>query len=207
MLGQQTYARCFDAARGEMANTPEKTSFSMHASIMGVLTGSIPADQAQAVMGHVLNDSTLSQCTFYYRFYLTRALVKAGMGESYYSSLSPWRDMLARGLTTFAENPDPTRSDCHAWSASPIYDLLATVCGITPASPGFATVNIKPALGALKEVRGVMPHPKGMIKVYLMRRGEEGMTGVVELPAGVSGMFFWKGRELALHAGVQQIQL
>jgi hypothetical protein len=207
MLERQTYARCFDAAKGEMANTPEKGTFSMHASIMGVLTGSIPADQAQAVMGRVLHDPTLSQCTFYYRFYLTRALVKAGMGELYYSSLTPWRDMLARGLTTFAENPDPSRSDCHAWSASPIYDLLATVCGITPASPGFATVNVRPAFGELKEVRAVMPHPKGLVKVYLRRKDAAGVIGVVELPPGVSGVFDWKGQQIELHPGLQRIEL
>jgi alpha-L-rhamnosidase len=46
------------------------------------------------------------------------------------------------GLTTFAEKPDPTRSDCHAWSASPNYDFLATVAGIEPALPGFKTVKI-----------------------------------------------------------------
>ena len=207
MLERQTYSRCFDAARGEMANTPEKHSFSMHASIMGVLTGSIPADQAQAVMGRVLHDSTLSQCTFYYRFYLTRALVKAGMADLYYSSLTPWRDMLARGLTTFAESPDPTRSDCHAWSASPIYDLLATVCGVVPGSPGFATVDIRPALGELKEVRGTMPHPNGEIKVHLLRKGAEGVTGEVVMPPSTNGRFFWKGREIDLHPGVQEIAM
>jgi alpha-L-rhamnosidase len=204
-LTRETYRRCFDPVRGEMANTPRRGKYSQHASIMGVLTGSVPAAEAKSVMEHVLEDTSLSQCTFYYRFYLTQALKKAGMAELYYSSLKPWRDMIANGLTTFAENPDPTRSDCHAWSASPIYDFLSTLCGINPASPGFDRVSIRPALGELKEVRGAMPHPKGMITVHLIRQGAEGIKGEIELPRGVSGIFYWKGEEVPLHEGKQEV--
>ena len=35
--------------------------------------------------------------------------------------------MLQLGLTTWAEKPEPTRSDSHAWSAHPNYGLLATI--------------------------------------------------------------------------------
>ncbi len=160
-----------------MANTPQKNSFSQHASIMGVLTGSIPKEQMQQVMTNVLNDTSLSQATFYYRFYLTRALKKAGMANLYYSQLKPWREMLKMGLTTFAENPDPTRSDCHAWSSSPNYDFFATICGIVPGKPGFSSVEIAPALGELKTVYGVMPHPDGKISVKLYRKGTNGVSG------------------------------
>ncbi|MEZ4828681.1 MAG: hypothetical protein R3C61_20710 [Bacteroidia bacterium] len=78
-------------------------------------------------MQRILEDKSLIQATFYFKFYLFRALVKTGMADQYLPQIQPWRDMLDLGLTTFAEKPDPTRSDCHAWSASPNYDLLATV--------------------------------------------------------------------------------
>jgi alpha-L-rhamnosidase len=207
MLTAETYKWCYDVVRGEMANTPEKKSYSQHASIMGVLTGSIPDDQAKAAMNHVLHDSLLSQCTFYYRFYLTRALTRAGMADLYYSALQPWRDMIAGGLTTFAENPDPTRSDCHAWSASPIYDFLATICGIVPGSPGFGSVVIRPALGELREVHGSMPHPKGVIRVDLVRKGGSGISAVIELPPSTGGRFYWNGQERELHPGIQNINM
>ena len=115
--------------------------------------------------------------------------------------------MVANGLTTFAENPDPTRSDCHAWSASPIYDFLATLCGITPAAPGFSSVSIRPALGTLKEVHGSMPHPNGVISVDLVRKGAAGVSGEITLPDGVSGVFYWNGQEKALHPGKQVVVL
>jgi hypothetical protein len=114
--------------------------------------------------------------------------------------------MLSRGLTTFAEQPDPTRSDCHAWSASPVYDLLATVCGVGPASPGFATVKIEPHLGKLKHAEGKVMHPKGEILVSFVREGD-GLQAKISLPSGVTGIFVWNGTSTPLKSGEQTLQL
>jgi hypothetical protein len=206
-LRNATYRQCFDAAKGVMANTPLKNSFSQHASIIAVITGAIPESDRKKVMQKVLYDTTLSQATFYYRFYLNRALKKAGMADLYYSQLTPWRDMITNGLTTFAENPDPTRSDCHAWSSSPNYDFLATICGIMPGSPGFATVRIEPALGELQHAEGHMPHPSGEIHVTLQRRGQQGIEAEITLPRNVTGVFIWKGKQQVLKGGAQKISL
>ncbi|WP_276482856.1 alpha-L-rhamnosidase C-terminal domain-containing protein [Paraflavitalea pollutisoli] len=204
-LAAGTYQACYDAGKQMMANTPQRNTFSQHAGIMGVLTGAIPTSQQQIVMKRVLSDTTLSQATFYYRFYLTLALKQAGMGQLYYAQLKPWRDMLRRGLTTFAENPDPTRSDCHAWSASPNYDFLATLCGITPSSPGFRTVEVKPQPGELQQVSGRMPHPGGEIAVELVRKGASGVQATVTLPPGVTGTFIWNGITSKLISGSNKI--
>ena len=206
-LAAGCYKNCFDHTKMEMADTPEKTSFSQHASIWAVLSAAIPPTDEKSVMYRVLKDSTLSQATFYFRFYLTRALVKAGLGDLYYNSLTPWRNMLKTGLTTFAEKPEPTRSDCHGWSASPNYDFLATICGITPSRPGFRTVAITPHLGALKHVQGSMPCPQGMIEVDLRRTGLRGIKAIVVLPEKLSGTFTWQGTTLSLQPGRHLINL
>ncbi len=206
-LRKATYTQCFNKQKGEMANTPLQDTYSQHASILGVLTGAVPAADRKQVMEKVLNDTSLSQATFYYRFYLNRALKKAGMADSYYAQLTPWRGMIINGLTTFAENPDPTRSDCHAWSSSPNYDFLATICGILPSAPGFSAVRIEPAMGALTEVKGTMPHPNGMITVSLSRKGKDGVDAVITLPDHLTGEFIWEGKKVALTGGVQNIRL
>jgi hypothetical protein len=205
-LDRGTYRACYDKLRGEMANTPEKNSYSQHAGILAVLADAIPAADRRPVMEKILHDSTLDQATFYFRFYLVQAMKAAGLGDLYYSQLGPWRQMLKIGLTTFAETPEPTRSDCHAWSASPDYDFLATICGIIPDAPGFSRVLIRPALGELTEVEGVMPHPKGMIRVKL-RKTRAGISGEVELPEGVNGRFVYGGKEVELKGGRQTIAL
>lgn len=206
-LAHHTYQYCFDHQKMEMANTPDKNKFSQHASIMAILANAIPKDEQKQVMKNILYDTTLSQATFYYRFYLTRAMVKAGMGNLYYSQLTPWRNMLKIGLTTFAEKPDPTRSDCHGWSASPNYDFLATICGIMPAAPGFSQVKIEPHLGELKEVEASMPHSYGMIEVSLERKGENGIHAEIVLPGKLSGKFIWQGKTVQLKPGRQVVDL
>lgn len=197
---------CWDAERRLFADTPAKRSFSQHANTMAVLAGATAGTEARDLMQRVRGDRSLIQGSTYFRFYLLRALKQAGMGDDYLGELAPWRTMLDLGLTTFAEKPEPTRSDCHAWSASPVYELLATVAGIEPASPGFATVRIEPHLGQLKHAQAVMPHPAGEIRASYERMGDR-LKATLVLPAGVSGDFHWRGHTVPLHAGEQKLEL
>lgn len=197
-LTQSVHENCWDASRNYLADTPNKTEFSMHAQIFGVLTNTIPENAQKAMVERIMSDTKLIQPTLYFRFYLTQALKKTGLADRYLATLGPWKEMLKNGLTTFAEKQDPTRSDCHAWSASPNYDFLATVAGIRPASPGFKTVRIEPALGELKFIKGQMPHPSGTMVFDLKRNGENGIKGEIALPEGLTGTFAWKGQTLQL---------
>jgi hypothetical protein len=197
---------CWDEGRRLLADTPAKRSFSQHANVLAVLSRAISGERASELIGRVAHDRSLVPCTLYFRFYLLRAMKAAGLGDGYLGELGPWRDMIARGLTTFAERPEPTRSDCHAWSASPVYELLATVCGVEPGSPGFKTVRIEPHLGPLQRATGVVPHPAGLIRVELIREGR-GLRGHVTLPDGVSGEFIWNGHKIPLRPGAQDLHL
>lgn len=199
-------ATCWDDARRLIADTPAKKRFSQHANILAVLLDVIPATEQQALMKTVLSDSTLTQCSYYFRYYLFRAMNKAGLGDDYLNQLGPWRDMLKLGLTTWAETPEPARSDCHAWSAHPNIDLLATVAGIEPAEPGFSEIVIRPHLGALKQVSVKMPLPQGEISVRLNRNGDW-LNAALILPRGLKGMIEWRGKQVALHGGTQRIAL
>jgi hypothetical protein len=115
-------------------------------------------------------------------------------------------DMLALGLTTWAETPEPTRSDSHAWSAHPNYDLLTTVAGVVPAAPGFAVVRIEPYLGALSMVDAAVATPRGAVAVRYRRSGTE-LTADVTLPAGMTGTFAWGAAERPLLAGAQHFTI
>jgi hypothetical protein len=127
-----------------------------------------------------------------------------GEGDRYLGLLGEWESMLSRGLTTFAERyerpGDPSRSDCHAWSSSPNFEVFRTVLGIDTAAPGFEKVRIRPFLGTLERVSGSIPHPKGEVAVTLDRTGSS-LRAAVTLPAGVSGEFSWKGIQRPLAPG------
>jgi len=206
-LKNATRKLCWDDKRRLLADTPDKKHFSQHANLLAVLVDLIPQKDRKIFVQRIAADQSLTQCTFYYRFYLFRAMKKAGLADEYVRMLGPWRDAIKKRLTTFPENPDPTRSDCHAWSASPNYDLLATVCGIEPAEPGFKTVRIAPHLGPLTWVEAKMLHPLGSIEVKLKRKEPDGITGTITLPAGLEGVFIFNGKTIHLKPGLQRIKL
>jgi hypothetical protein len=137
---------------------------------------------------------------------LSRALEHAGLGDFYLGQLQPWYNMLNLGLSTWAETPEPTRSDSHAWSASPNYDLLTIVAGIRPIEPSFKRVRIAPHLNGLHHLDASMPTPQGLIHVAFIQEGGR-WKATLTLPGVLDGEFSWKDRNWALHSGTQTLSL
>ena len=205
-IGGAVHDSCWDSERRLIADTPAKKTFSQHANVLAVLLDVVPPADQQPVMQTLLTDQKLTQCSYYFRYYLFRAMKKAGLGDGYLDQLGPWRNMLKLGLTTWAETPEPARSDCHAWSAHPNIDLLATVAGIEPAAPGFTRVLIRPHPGSLTRVAARVPVPAGMITVQLNRQGDR-LIAAVTLPFGLTGTIEWHGKQFRLRAGAQRFAL
>ncbi|MEO8560787.1 MAG: alpha-L-rhamnosidase C-terminal domain-containing protein [bacterium] len=205
-LRAATRARAWDTRRKLFRDSPDSAIYSQQTNVLAILTDAIPVTEQRALMERVLSDTTLVPASYYFSFYLLEALRKVGLGDRYIEQLAPWRAMLALGLTSAPEKPEPTRSDSHAWSAHPNYGLLATVLGIRPASPGFRTVLIAPALGPLNHAEGSVPHPAGAIDITLDRVGARGVRGEITLPAGVTGRFEWNGHIVPLRSGRQPVQ-
>ena len=206
-LKSNVMLKCWDEDKNLVADTPAKASFSQHANVLAALVDAIPESKQDKVLFEIVNNKDLIQTTFYFKFYLFEALQKAGFGSNYLQLIQPWHDMIQEGLTTFAETPKPTRSDCHAWSASPNYHFLSLVCGVKPAKPGFEMVQIAPNLGTLDWASGTIPHPKGAIKVHLKRKGKKGIQAQITLPTGMKGAFSWNGKTIALKGGYQKFKV
>ncbi|HSC44214.1 MAG TPA: alpha-L-rhamnosidase C-terminal domain-containing protein, partial [Candidatus Acidoferrum sp.] len=208
---------CWNEGKGLLADTPAQKHFSQHANILGVWLDVIAAERQKDVMQRILSKSDqgfvaggdvpeMTAATYYFRFYLARAVEHAGMGDEYLKLLGPWREMVGLGLTTWAESPEPTRSDSHAWSAHPNFDLLRIVAGIRPGSAGLEKIVIEPHLGGLKDVKAAMPVPQGMVEVEY-RRTASGVDAKIDLPQGAAGELLWKDRRLPLRAGEQTLHL
>ena len=166
----------------------------------------VDGDPARALMGRVLSEPDLVPCSIYFRHYVHAALNRTGEGDRLLDQLGPWRRMLALGLTTWAEKEDPSRSECHAWGASPNFELLRTVLGVDSAAPGFRRVRIRPFLGRLARVSGSVPHPKGEVAVSLRLDGEA-LEADVRLPEGIEGEILWRGARAAVGPGQSKVRL
>jgi len=202
------FEKCFDSDKGLIADSPEKNTFSQHANVLAILTNTFPeaADKAK-IINMLLNDKNLAECTLYFKFYLFEALEKAGQANQFTASLIPWKRMLDAGLSTFAETLDPTRSDCHAWSASPVYFFLSLVSGIKSNSPSFKSIKIEPNLGSLKNIDATMPHKLGSIHVKLQKDMENRLSGEITLPIHLDGVFIWNGVQRQLKEGTNEIDI
>ena len=213
----------WDVEKSLVADTPARKTWGHPVNVTALMAGILPADRQKLLADQVIAIgrhpagraadgsrgaawplAAIPSATFYFRFYLARALESAGRGDRYLDLLQPWRDLLGQGLTTWPEHPDPSRSDCHAWSAHPALDFLRVVAGIRPDAPAFARVRLTPAPGVLTALSAVHPHPKGEIRVTYERSGST-LTASVELPDGVEGVLVWRGREHPIRAGAQQV--
>jgi hypothetical protein len=200
----------WDASRRLFADTPARAQFSQHTNVLAVLAGLVSGAEARDLVSRVIAATSLVQCSYYFRHYLHSAVNLVGEGDRYLDLLGEWESMLSRGLTTWAERPEqsanPSRSDCHAWSASPNFEIFRTVLGIDSMAPGFARVAVRPHLGRLARASGSIPHPKGEVVVSVERRGG-GLRLEVTLPAGVTGECSWRGTTRELRPGANTVEL
>jgi alpha-L-rhamnosidase len=117
---------------------------------------------------------------------------KFGRGDLIQQKLEFWKEMVAIGMKTPMEMPEPSRSDCHAWGSHPLFHVHASLAGIRPAAPGFAEVAIAPSPGSLTELASTIPHPAGTVSLS-MTKSDDTWQVETTLPAGIPGSLHWQG--------------
>ena len=200
---QQTIRRSYwNAEKKLFADTRDKNLYSQHANTLAILTETIKGKEATELAKKLLSDRTLSPASIYFKYYLHRALVKAGLGNDYLKWLDTWKENIEMGLTTWAEisEIDNARSDCHAWGSSPNIEFFRTVLGIDSDAPSFAKVKIEPYLGTLMNISGEIPHPNGNLSVKYMNKNNKWAIEI-HLPSKTTGVFIWKGKTYSLKEG------
>ena len=143
------------------------------------------------------------------RHFVHQAVVQAGDRTRIAELCLDWLPQLERGNTSFEEfwdAPPGAASRCHAWSATPTYDLTTVVLGVSPvvesaADLGFRRAIIEPDLTQTGEVHGRVPTPHGELQISIGQHGgrlcvPQGMKEVtVRLP----------GREHVFGAGEHEL--
>jgi hypothetical protein len=127
-----------------------------------------------------MTDDTLAPCSYAMSLSLFDALRLAGLDELI--SWQPWHDMLALGLTTWAEDTVSNRSDCHAWGSVPLQQFPRYILGVRPSAPGFDAVTIDPVPSQLTHAEGRVPTPHGPIDIRWERYGPTSRRVTVRLP-------------------------
>jgi len=122
----------------------------------------------------------------FFMHHLHRALAKAGEHRLLVENIRRlWGAMLEAGATTFWEHWHGRDSQCHAWSATPTFDLSTEVLGVAPLESGFRPFVVAPKPAGLDWARGVYPSVKGDIAVS-WERGPQSFRLTVDVPPETS---------------------
>ena len=116
---------CYSEETGLYTDVPDRPWYSQHVNTWAVLSGAAEGRKAEALADAVMRDPRLSSCSLYFSFYILEMLRRLDRREDFRELLKRWEAILDSGYSTFPECPwADTRSDCHAWSAGPFYQLL-----------------------------------------------------------------------------------
>jgi hypothetical protein len=202
-LRQTIQKKYWDESKKLFADTDEKDVFSQHTNSLAILTGVINGEEATTLARKIITDTILTQATIYFKFYVYPALTKAGFGNDYLNWLDVWKKNLAMGMTTWAEISDinNTRSDCHAWGASPNIELYRTVLGIDSDAPGFKKIKIIPHLGNLTSASGTIPYEEDEKISVSYKKENDSWKIQITLPANTPGYLLWKEKKYELKPG------
>ena len=205
IFGDPSHAACRDEVTAGATR-------SWHAHAAAFLAGAVTPHGLREVHALLQPDPAVRRpMAGFMEFYLLQAWLDAGLTrEALEEMRSYYGQMLRSGATTTWELVDRRepgidhivvagRSHCHGWSAGPAYLLPAKILGVTPTTPGYRTVAIRPALGDLAWANGEIPTPHGHIRVTLT--GPE--TGDITLPIGITGTLHRAGRAPVTLAGGQ----
>lgn len=156
---------------------------SQHTAIWAVLA-EIETGETARHLAEAMLDENMVQCSFSMGFFLFRALEKTGLYQKADRLFDGFRRMIDLHCTTWCENPDHPRSECHGWSASPLYEFPTQILGVKRTAEGYRTVEISPNTGNLTEAEGTVPTPYGCIAVKWKRSGD-GILLAYRAPAEV----------------------
>ncbi|KAM0313576.1 hypothetical protein ACHAO8_005380 [Botrytis cinerea] len=154
---------CYDSNKSLYLDGPGAIGqSSQHVQIFAVLADAISGEPAKDLMRKTIHEREalgLAKASFAMSFYMFRAVAQAGIYEEVWEELiGPWKKMLDQNLTTWAESESMVRSDCHGWSATPMYEIVREIAGIqyptTKDSEGGLTTIIKPRQNLVKQMKG-----------------------------------------------------
>lgn len=153
---------CYDAEKGLYTDSGKGSAYSAHTIIWAILA-ELEIDDAARALASRLNEEGISQPSFSFNYYTFRALEKCGMADEIFNKLDGWRKMIDLHCTTWCENPDSPRSECHGWSSAPLYELSANILGV---KVGYEDeITISPITAGLSYAKGIVPTRFGNVEI------------------------------------------
>lgn len=184
---------------------------SQHANAAMALWADLPVDRVQSIFDRITDPARLTftkappiapdgeeldvqngvvLANTFYTHFVYEALAKYGRLTDALSLMrARFGPMLARGATTLWESFEPTASLCHAFSASPTWQLSRHVLGVHPLGAGYKKIGVQPDIADLAHARGVFPTARGPVSVEL-KATKNGFDARIQGPVGAEIQVF-----------------
>lgn len=155
-------------------------TWSAQNNVLAVLYDLAPKDRQNLVM-----ENTMAQTPWnvrpYYMHFVFAALAHAGLFDQYGTTwMRQWH--INPETQTVPEMGDQGDLS-HGWIATPLIQMSERILGVTPGSPAYKTISIRPTLCDLHWAKGSVPTPHGAVTVSWRRTGND-LTLNVTVPSG-----------------------
>lgn len=196
---------CWDEKRQMYREGPRFKQYSRHAQAWAVLNDMGTAEEQKQMLKNAAEGEDVIPCSFATSYEWFRALEKTGMYEVTKADMEVWKALPLIGNTTCPECPEEpgkSRSECHAWSALPLYEMIRCMAGIRPAQPGWRSVEISPHMEYVNDLEGKAATPVGTVGFSYRKLGGGITQYDLSLPENIDGVFVTEeGKRYPLHGG------
>jgi hypothetical protein len=164
----------FDKSNGVYIDGEGSQHASLHSNMFMLAFGLVPDERRESVISFV--KSRGMACSVYGAHYLLESLYMNNEAECALGLMTSkcdrsWWNMINIGSTMTLEAWDLKYKGNldwnHAWGAAPANIIPRFILGVRPLKPGFKEILIKPQLGKLEYISGIVPTIRGSIAVSL----------------------------------------
>ncbi len=159
---------CYDENKKMYRDGAHSATFSMHTTIFAILADAYDEKTLSGFLEGLFAKGIIKSC-FSMNFFLFRALEKVGRFDLVPDFLDGWYTMLRNGCTSWCENPDHPRSECHGWSCAPIYEFATNILGVKISADDEIFIHPQPL--HLSYAKGCVPSRFGNIFVEWEKSG------------------------------------
>lgn len=189
--------KLLDTTRGIYMDGEGSEHASLHANMFPLAFGLVPEESKKTVIEFI--KSRGMACSVYGAQYLLEGLFKANESDYALQLITDtshdrtWWHMIKSGSSMTWEAWDQKyKSNLdwnHAWGTAPLNIVARHMWGITPKTPGFANVQIKPQMGYLTSSEIKVPTIKGCIYGKYQLSGNNVAEFEIKLPINIQAEF------------------
>ncbi|WP_430931267.1 alpha-L-rhamnosidase C-terminal domain-containing protein [Saccharicrinis sp. 156] len=189
--------KLFDKSRGVYIDGEGSKHASLHANMFPLAFNLVPEEYKESVIDFIKTRGMA--CSVYGAQYLLDGLFNANEPAYALKLITDtthdrtWWNMIEIGSTMALEAWDmkykPNSDWNHAWGTAPLNVITRQLWGITPKTPGFASMQIKPQLTNLQFSEIKVPTIKGSIEAKYIKSDRNEQIYEIKLPKGMSGEF------------------